>query len=239
MTKKKPERLEAKKAGSPKAGQRQEGLGNKASDVDAAGKSSGEDIQDRGDQIGSIFSKVLQLAECSVDLGINLMSRLSSLALGQDIGKMTGGREHAGEQYYTPSEEMNTGSQPFFQEQPGGTSDASGYSKGHCVTNRMPLFPGSPVHISFSINNDSPVSEKKLHLKAQDFIGATHHFKMDQHAFSVDPADRVIAPMDFEKFILTGIIPPDAPEDSYNGWIVLAGDEEIKISVILAVTAHL
>jgi fructose-1-phosphate kinase PfkB-like protein len=42
--------------------------------------------------------------------------------------------------------------------------------------------------------------------------------------------------MDFERFVLTGSIPADAPEDSYNGWILVDGDEQMRIPVVLLVS---
>jgi hypothetical protein len=106
------------------------------------------------------------------------------------------------------------------------------------IVNRLPLFPGGPVQLSFSINNDSASAAKKIRLEIEDFIGATNHFKIKSKMFSVKPSDIIIAPMDFEKFVLTGKVPAEAPADSYNSWIKVSGEEEIKIPVILAVSAQ-
>ena len=38
--------------------------------------------------------------------------------------------------------------------------------------------------------------------------------------------------------IVVGGIPADAPEDSYNGWIVVDGDEQMRIPVVLLVSGN-
>jgi fructose-1-phosphate kinase PfkB-like protein len=52
----------------------------------------------------------------------------------------------------------------------------------------------------------------------------------------VDPPEKLIDAMDFERFVLTGSIPAGAPEDSYNGWILVDGEEQMRIPVVLQVS---
>jgi hypothetical protein len=92
------------------------------------------------------------------------------------------------------------------------------------------------VQVSFSINNDLPDAAKKLRVTAQGFVGAAGGFSFDGAGFSVQPSEQLIDPMDFERFVLTGSIPADAPEDSYNGWILVDGDEQMRIPVLLLVS---
>jgi len=110
---------------------------------------------------------------------------------------------------------------------------------GIYVVNRLPLYPGSPVEVSFSVNNDSPSSPKRVRLRVEGFVGEMHGAELNSGDFSVKPATKMIAPMDFDKFVLTGTIPQDIVADVYNGWIVaLEGQEEVRIPVRLIVTAQ-
>lgn len=207
------------------------------------GATAGDAVRGKGrgtyEQIGSIFSKVLELAETGVGLGVNLLSRLSSHAQGEAAHKQGGDVRQWGGDYPPPHpDEMGAGMHSYPQDHHGDTRRGMGASWNHFVTNRMPLHTGSPFQISFSINNDSDASEKKLHLEAEDFFGATTGFRLDRRLFSVDPAEKAIAPRDFDKFVLAGAIPVDALEDTYNGWILITGDEEIRLPVTLMVGPH-
>ena len=92
------------------------------------------------------------------------------------------------------------------------------------------------MQVSFSINNDLPDAAKKLRVTARGFVGAARGFSFDGAGFSVNPPEKVIDAMDFERFVLTGSIPADAPEDSYNGWILVDGEEQMRIPVVLLVS---
>jgi hypothetical protein len=46
-----------------------------------------------------------------------------------------------------------------------------------------------------------------------------------------------IAPMDFEKFVLTGTLPADAPPDVYRGSVIVGSTDEMSIPVRLVVGA--
>jgi hypothetical protein len=61
--------------------------------------------------------------------------------------------------------------------------------------------------------------------------------QIDALLFAVKPQRRRIAPMDFEKFVLEGTIPPDLPSDVYHGAIVVASGQELSIPVRLVVQA--
>jgi hypothetical protein len=93
------------------------------------------------------------------------------------------------------------------------------------------------VAVSFTINNDSPSSSRELQLSVEGFAGEMRGARLDASTFAVDPATCLIAPMDFDKFTLKGAIPPDAPADSYAGWVVVAAEEGMRIPVRLFVTA--
>jgi len=190
------------------------------------------------DQVGSVVSKLLELTETGFDLGTNFLSLLNSLAQSQLHDPV-----HPGEGAYRVAppqgspEEMAAAAGPPPGTEPGAEAAAVGSAPSYCIINRLPLLPGSPVQVSFSINNDLPQTKRKLHVAAGSFVGAAGGFNLDDRSFTVQPSEKTISPMDFEKFILKGKIPKDAPEDSYNGWVTVDGDEEMRIPVVLVVTA--
>ena len=176
--------------------------------------------------------KAWDLVETGIGLGINLITKLGSVAQEQIAEKISGRQNPAYGQTAAETERQ-------YQGEPGHGGGEPSEQKGNfCVVNRLPLFPGSDVHIPFSINNDSPLSAKKLHLHVEG--PGAEHFGMPfgSGLFSVRPDNVVIAPMDFEKLILTGTIPADAPSGSYSGWIVISGDEEFRIPATLTVTKN-
>ena len=172
-------------------------------------------------QMGSLVSKVMELADAGVGLGINVISLLNTLARSQVAGA-------------APAEQ-----QPQDDERrPAPPEDAphAEAPRNYCIVNRRPIHPGSAVQVSFSINNDLPDAAKKLRVTARGFVGAARGFSFDGAGFSVQPSEQLVDPMDFERFVLTGSIPADAPEDSYNGWILVEGDEQMRIPVVLLVS---
>ncbi|NLI83732.1 MAG: hypothetical protein GX443_18920 [Deltaproteobacteria bacterium] len=199
-------------------------------------KPAGEKGRGTVEQIEAIFSKILELAETGVGLGVNVLSRLSSYAQSETAYRQGEDERHGGGGYPPPHMgETGMGTAALHREPRGDPDSGMGTSWNPFVTNRISLQPGRPFQISFCINNDSDASEKRLHLEAEDFVGATTGFRMERHLFSVQPAEKAIAPLDFDKFVLTGNIPADALEDSYNGWVRITGDEEIRLPVILMV----
>jgi hypothetical protein len=189
-----------------------------------------QQIRDRADQLVSIVSKGLDLAEASITLGINMMNRLSSAASEQLMDRVS----RVGRTHFGPEEEV-PGMEAGHAQTPQGPTEEPG-ERGFVVVNRLPLFPGGPVRIPFSVNNDSPSSPKQVRLGVEGFIGELRGAELDKKHFSITPATRAIAPMDFEKFTLTGVLPPDLPGDTYSGWIAVGGDEELRIPIRLVVT---
>jgi hypothetical protein len=177
-------------------------------------------------QMSALTAKLIELADAGVGLGMNVVSLLSSLA-----------KSHAAVPASADDLSGAARPQPAGQEAPpaDASSDRSG-PRNYCVVNRTPLFPGSPVQVSFSINNDVPDSPKNLLVSARGFTGAARGFQIDNSLFLVDPPERLIAAMDFDRFVLKGSIPKEAPEDTYNGWILVDGDEQLRIPVVLLVS---
>jgi hypothetical protein len=192
------------------------------------------------DQVGSVVSKLLELTETGFDLGTNFLSLLNSLAQSQLHEPV-----HPGEGAYRVVPPQGSpegvaaaaGPPPGPEPEPGAEAAAVGSAPSYCIINRLPLLPGSPVQVSFSINNDLPQTKRKLHVAVGGFVGAARGFDLDDRSFAVQPSEKTISPMDFEKFVLKGKIPKDAPEDTYNGWVTVDGDEEMRIPVVLVVTA--
>lgn len=181
-----------------------------------------EKARDATEQTGSILKKVMELTDASIGLGINVVSMLTSMAQAQ-----FGGSKPAPEETYAAPADA-----PAEPPAPDGRAAPAQYG----IFNRVPISPGGQVRVPFAINNDLPRSPKSLVVSAHGFAGATRGFQLDDAAFSVEPSEKVIAPLDFEKFLLVGVVPEDAPEDTYNGWILVGGDEKMKIPAVLAIT---
>jgi hypothetical protein len=184
----------------------------------------GADLKGRLDQMGTILAKGLDLAEAGVSLGVTILSRVSVAAQqkireGLDAAAQTAeaaqGQAPANEQYAPPPAEP----EPEYG-----------------LTNRLPLMPGAEVKISFSVNNDSMTDVKKVELKIQGFGGDSQKAALDASAFSVKPAQKTIAPVDFEKFVLQGTVPETTPPDIYRGVVVVTSDKDLFIPVVLVVT---
>jgi hypothetical protein len=178
-------------------------------------------------QVSALTSKFIELADAGVGLGMNVVSLLSSLAKAQIGGAVQTEDVSGGVRRERP--------QPEAPQAGAGSADRSG-PRNYCIVNRTPLSPGGPVQVSFSINNDLPDSAKNLIVSARGFAGAARGFQIDNSLFAVEPSERLIAAMDFERFVLKGSIPKEAPEDSYNGWILVDGDEQLRIPVVLLVS---
>ncbi|MBW7898041.1 hypothetical protein B188_08080 [Candidatus Brocadiaceae bacterium B188] len=231
---------EAKKKSQKKkaTGKKENGIGRKSVKAGKAGSDKlpfGELLGHTG-QISSIVTNGLDLAEASIRLGINLVNKFGAVVQGQVIDKMASTVFQGAASFQQKPEEAGTQATDYQYSDEAGTPQSPNTHRSLFIVNRLPLFPGSPVHITFSINNDSASASKGIRLELEDFIGATSGFKLLSGVFEIKPSQIVIAPMDFEKFILAGMVPSEAPPDSYNSWIKVSGVEEIKIPVILAVS---
>jgi hypothetical protein len=180
-------------------------------------------------QMTALTSKLIDLADAGLGLGMNVVSLLTSLAKAQIGGALQpdGGPAAARPERSAPAAPPAPAAE--------GSADRSG-PRSYCIVNRTPLYPGSPVQVSFSINNDLPETAKNLIVSARGFAGAAQGFQIDNRLFAVEPPEKLIAAMDFDRFVLKGNIPLEAPEDSYNGWILVDGDEQLRIPVVLLVS---
>jgi hypothetical protein len=182
------------------------------------------------ERVVALLHKTVELLETGVNLGISLAGRFGDLAKEQLAQGLMGASVTG-----APAAEESPGPGPSRREDAGPAPEAP-YQGNLGVVNRLPLYPGSPVQVSFSINNDTPSSPKELQLAIEGFVGSAHKQKIDASGFSVLPPRTVIAPMDFEKFMLAGTIPADLAADAYSGWVIVTGEEGFRIPVTLLVS---
>jgi hypothetical protein len=223
----------------------------------AAGIRAGGDSAER---LSAIVSKGLDLAESGLSVGLALVDRLGNLAQQTLDGVVAQRRERdGGAPYRWPPASAGVaspaggaqappGSRPFDDtgapqhdaspdapEQP--TAPMQAQEPAYCITNRLPLRAGESVRVSFSVNNDSADRPKAIALQVEGFIGETTGTALDADGFRVEPERVSIAPMDFEKLILTGRLPAGVPADIYRGRVLIAADQALEIMVRLAVSA--
>jgi hypothetical protein len=188
-------------------------------------------------QIEELVNKGLDLTETGIGLGVNIVERLGSIFKVQIFDKIsssetlnsminnTSNRQPQAGQAYHPEEVHATTSEQT------ATPEQANY-----LINRLTLLPGGDVFLSFSINNDSMKAEKEIQLKIEPFVGKAQQYAIDASTFSITPSEIAIAPADFEKFIIKGHIPGDAPEDTYYGWIIVSEEQTYQIPVVLVVS---
>jgi len=186
----------------------------------------GLDLREKVDQVGMILAKGLDLAEAGVSLGVTIVNRIGSAAQQQVLERMAAAMQRDAAGAAAPMPPV-----PEAAEAPPPETPA------FYITNRLPLTPGGTVKVSFSINNDSLVAPKKVELRVDRFQGEMTGASLPAESLAVKPATRSIAPVDFEKFVLQGVVPAEMPPDIYLGWILVASEEELRIPVRLVVSA--
>ena len=196
-----------------------------------AGRKSSAGAVDEN-QLGTLMSKSLDLAEASLTLGMNFVQRLGSTVQEQVIGRLS----QVGQSFNPPAPEAAP-AEPVHNAEPEPRQRPATGRPFAGVANQQPLFPGSPIRVSFSINNDSQSSARKVALKLEGLKGEISGAALDA-ALTVQPPSATIVPMDFEKFILRGLVPMDARSDAYQGWIVVSGDEQLRIPLRLTITGR-
>jgi len=193
-----------------------------------------------GNQIGTIMSKGLDLAEAGLTLGLNLVERFGSTVQDEVIGRIAEARKSFAHQASTPRPSSPGGvaaDEPRPDEGAPAPAAPSGTGFGG-VSNRLPLFPGSPVRVPFSINNESADVAKQVNVRLEGLVGELSGERLDASHFPLVPPATSIAPMDFEKFTLTGVVPRGVRADAYSGWIIVSGEEQLRIPVKLVITGQ-
>ena len=192
----------------------------------------------RSDQIGATFAKGLDLAEAGLSLGLTLINRFGTMMQDSVLEKFSGVMNTANAPSYDPDsaspKDRNTAPPMPAPEQPEAMEPQD---PAYYIANRLPLAPGQPVHVSFSINNDSMDSAKRVKLKIDGFTGSTQGQMFPCKGFMVTPGTKTIAPMDFEKFSLKGVVPAGTLPDIYHGRILVVSEQVIEIPVKLMVTS--
>ena len=197
-----------------------------------------ESLFGKSDQIGATFSKGLDLAEAGLSLGLTLINRFGTMVQDSVLEKFSGVMASASAPSSTEDRTSDGArhSSPPAQERDSaeftGTHDPNYY-----IVNRLPLSAEGPVNVSFSINNDSLEAGKKVKVQVEGFVGLTHGQSFSSEGFAVTPSSKVIAPMDFEKFVLKGKLPAGLPADIYQGRVIVTADQAFDIPVKLMVTS--
>jgi hypothetical protein len=199
----------------------------------AAAKSGADDDGGNGrvrsDQFGAIFAKGLDLAEASLSLGLTMITRVGAAAQNQ-IERMASVLPQEPPPAVAPEPPARPAAPP-----PEAAGPITADERQYGIGNRQPVTQGGVVRISFSINNDSVSTPKNVTLQAADFVGELEGTRIEAERFSVKPQRRRIAPLDFEKFVLEGAIPPDVPSDIYHGAVVVSSGQAFSIPVRLVV----
>lgn len=187
--------------------------------------------------IEEMVNKGLDLAETGIGLGVNIVARLGSIFKDQVFDKISSS-EMLNSVISNTSDNQVEAEQPHHPEetQAPTSEQTENTEQISYLFNRLPLYSGSDVSLSFSINNDSLTSEKAIRLKIEPFVGEAQQYSIDINAFSVTPSQIAIAPVDFEKFVIKGKIPEDAPEDTYYGWVIVSEEQTYQIPVALVVS---
>lgn len=216
--------------------------GHKAAGAHAGGEARGQtsheepsdsaaDMRGRVDQFGALLSKSLDLAEAGLGLGVTLVNRVGAAAQQQILDRFMS--QVPG---MTPASPGAAPPPPAGPEMAPSEATPAMEPESYGIANRLPLAPGDTARISFSINNDSTEAPKKVVLAIEGFIGEQQGQRLDGAAFAIKPAKKMIAPMDFEKFVLEGTLPANTTPDAYRGWVVVHSDDELRIPVWLVVS---
>jgi hypothetical protein len=196
-----------------------------AASESAAGASGAPDLKARIDRYGAVLAKAFDMAEAGLSLGLTVIGAVGAAAQKRIMESRadTPGPVSAGEAAPRP---------PGTDPAPG---DASEPAPAWGITNRLPITPGAPVAVSFSINNDSALAPRLVTLALEPFVGEHTGATLAPGLLAVAPGQAVIAPMDFEKFVLQGAITPETAPDVYHGAVRVGEDGAMHIPVRLVV----
>lgn len=185
------------------------------------------DLRARLDRLGDLLGKGLDLAEAGLSLGLTVASTLGAVAQQKIV------------------EKVMDATMPEAAPQPPGDPMAPPPTPDHSanaapslgITNRLRLTPGMAVAVSFSVNNDNGAVPKQVALTISPFTGERTGSLLPLASLSVTPETASIEPMDFEKFVLRGVIPETMPPDTYHGGIAVESGATMRIPVWLVVEA--
>jgi len=196
-----------------------------------------EDAQDNT-PIEDMVNKGLDLAEAGIGLGVNIVVRLGSILKDQVFDKFNSADMLSSVMSNTTPDQQQPGAQSHAGRRSATNVEQEQISEqSYYLFNRLPLYPGSRFSLSFSVNNDSLTSEKKIKLVVEPFVGELHNAQIPTNQLTVTPPETSIAAVDFEKFVLSGTIGEDLPADTYHSWIIVTAEQSYRIPVVLNVSA--
>jgi hypothetical protein len=191
------------------------------------------ELAGRAEQVGAIIVKSLDLAEAGLSLGITVLTRAGAAAQGAIVDRVPAAPGAASAPPAEYGADAGSGGQAPGSPPPSEPSLPE--EEPFFLANRVPLAPGGEVRVSFSITNDSLLEPKRVSLRVEALVGDQHGVRIDGTAFAVKPARKTIPPMDFDKFVLTGTLPAEAPPDVYRGAVIVHSTDEMSIPVRLLV----
>jgi len=189
---------------------------------ESAADQSESELKARLDRLGNLLGKGFDLAEAGLSLGLTMVGTLGAAAHKKIIEKVLDAAAPAPQS--APDPVAGTPANA-----PAQTSAPFG------ITNRLRLAPGMAVSVSFSINNDTAAAPKQVTLRVEPFTGERTGTLLPPSCLAVSPEAASVAPMDFEKFVLRGVIPDHSPPDIYNGCIAVGAEDPMRIPVVLVV----
>jgi hypothetical protein len=175
------------------------------------------DLKARLERFGEILARGLDLAEAGMNLGLTIVSTVGSAAQQKIVEKL-----------------LDPGTEPEPMPPPPA---AEPEPQPYGIANRLPVFPGGAVSISFSINNDSAIAPKSVSLRLEGFAPDQGGAALPADGFRLLPPEAAIAAMDFEKFVIEGTIPAGTRPGTYRGHVLVASDTNIVIPVSITVQA--
>jgi hypothetical protein len=198
----------------------------------------GAELRARIDRLGDIVARGIDLAEAGMSLGLTLLTTVGAAAQHKIVEKMAGGMMGDGEPGAGP------GGPPMNADGPGPgvsgvrmagapTTAPAAELAAYVISNRLPVTPGAPFSVSFSLNNEDDTAPKPVSLVIEPLTGERTGAVVTSQFLAVVPSEAVIAPLDFEKFALRGALPPEMPADIYCGAVLVDG--AMRIPVRLAI----
>lgn len=181
-------------------------------------------LNENVERLSGVVGKGIELAEAGLAIGARLLGSLGKVGADAVLSRVMD----------APPAGASARNEPAAPQAEADTAQPS-QPMTSWITNRMPLHAGGDVRVSFSLNNDSSDGSKKIALKVSALLGTTRNGRVPEEALSVTPAQTELAPLDFEKFVLMGTLPPDIQPDTYRGVVTIEGSESFSIPVCLTV----
>jgi hypothetical protein len=191
----------------------------------------GSELRERLDRLGDIVARGFDLAEAGMSLGLTLLTTVGAAAQKKILEPVM--ESALASALNMSGQAAATAPTPPAASAAQSTPDIPAQPAEYIIVNRLPLVPGAPFAVSFSISNDDALAEKPVSLSVEPLTGERSGVTLPLQFITVMPQQAVIAPMDFEKFSLRGALPPELPADRYHGFVLVDG--AVRIPVLLSV----